>query len=405
MNRLQRSMLALVVALGLASSPAGSRLAYAGSPAAVIELVHQDSPDDALRVLKAMPPGSANTLPTATVVALADVERLRPALMSALDRLAYEPVNPAHQIDNLWMEWALWVEPIDQAAAKRAVSRVRHYSNIVALRLDRRFDASIDRGSPTFDPRWRLMAQRAQLQLWRKSNPDSLEALNALIEAEAVLGEYQSVLTWTDVGIADLSAQTFRDSSKADILWGVRAIVLLAEGRHDQVLEELREASGAANPGPLSGYLPIFYASVLTSMDRPREALAILDRVDGSSPVDEPYRLRGRACGLARLGRTDEARVVLTELEPLRAQAPHLLLDVHYCLEDDEAAAALLISMLEGTDHRQQALIYLASWRPTPNENAGQRRRSAALKRLSARSDVRAALERVGRSEAIDLYL
>jgi tetratricopeptide (TPR) repeat protein len=263
------------------------------------------------------------------------------------------------------------------------VRAIEHFKR--AIRLDPQYAAPY----AALAHAWWMRAVFGPLTLKEVGAPAREAALAALArddrnsQAYAALAYVQGMLDW-EWSQAEATAQraVALEPNSVDARY-VHAVLLMAMGRLDEGISEI---AYAARLDPLSAQVHSTYgrvlyrahrfeearlqleraleleprniriygrlANVYEGLGRHDEALRLLARVDALSEADAAFLLGARARILARAGRTEEARELLTRLPP---QMP-IRAEVLAALGDRETAFA---SLFRALDERDSWLLFV----------------------------------------------
>lgn len=271
---------------------------------------------------------------------------------------------------------------------------------------------------PRFDPvvapgRERLAVLQEALAANDRATAEALAAapehhrrlLDRLQHLRSV-GRDEEALALLAPHIADAGATA---ATGEDGMWLINeaAYALTALGRAEEGLALMARASEL----PLAEYpyaisISINYAELLSQAGQPEAALRHALRLqreagDFASDYGEMWISAWIACSLAQLGRAAEAAPQIARMRPLADVNGAALTMAHLCLDDEDAAAALVVDRMEGDDPGAAilALQDYALSRGIAQAGPLQQR----LLALRERPDVRAALQRAGRTLTLPL--
>ena len=270
------------------------------------------------------------------------------------------------------------------------------------VRSDRRFDALVAPDDPRFDPLHAAGVEIARLRATVAERPTSLDPLRELGHALLLVGRNEETLALAGEALAN--ASRFGDDA-GDLHWMLnqRAIALRRLGRDADALAALTEAATMEESGRPNVSQALNLGSLLVDMERPREALAAIARVDGMSDYGLLVQSAVRLRAYRQLGLEDDAAVWFGRIRDGREDGPRIWLDALVLTGDADAAADWLATLLADPDRRATALDWCQDYlrsEPLP----GLVPELEARRALLARADVQAAVEAVGRCGAPGIH-
>lgn len=311
--------------------------------------------------------------------------------------------------DHLWVDLAgLHVDRGETALADAVVARITDAHAIVRLRMDKRFDALVDRGDPHFDVMAAMQSEVAQLRKLVADHPRWLEARNTLGYALLEAGEPEAALQDADAIVAAMTgaqADALPFDDPGDYAWTAnnRAAALRRLGRIEEAVAVMLSASRLDERGELNVSQALNLGHFQCRLGRPHEvwkALSQLGDMSGYGRMVQSYVLH---CAALALGDDHAAKQALDYLLAHKDDGPGPVLDALLDAARDDAAAALLVEMLQSPADRSETLFWLQDFRqpdPLPGEAALRK----ALDRVLERPEVRAAIDAVGRIERHGIY-
>lgn len=302
---------------------------------------------------------------------------------------------------DLWRELALvLVERGRLNEAGAVVARITAPGVLVRIRADRRFDALTTTSPELFDVPAAIAREIARLEAEVRAAPDFIEPINYLANALEANNRCDEALALIDKAIARASGSTaeehpFRDSgSMLTWLLDHRARVLECLGRRDEALQRRIRAAQLTENGGSNTSQALNLAHALADRERPAEALEVLEAVGPMSGYGKTVEQSARLKVYLQLGNDQGVQAALAYLSDHRDDS---LPNYQWALVKVgqlDAAAALLIRRLEDVSTRVDALEDLQRYgeqgKPTDETDVG----------LLDRTDVRAAIDRVGRIES-----
>lgn len=305
---------------------------------------------------------------------------------------------------NLWHALALeHLQRGDSEAAAEAIARISGPEELVMLRVDRRFDAFVDRDAPRFDIARAAQQRVASLRAKAEESPRSLHVLMELSYALLATGAEQEVLSLTDAALAAIAGAPddeppYDDMDQQIWIMNNRAIALRRQGNIDAALAQMQQASRLREQGQLNVSQALNLGHFHASLGQPEQALAAISEVGEMSGYGRMVQASIQLA--AAVQREDEAATskALAHIRAHRDDSPRLLLEALLLTNQLDEAARELIDQLESPDKRAEALFWAQQMRtvpPLPGDVRSRARRAMLL----ARDDVRHAIERVGRIE------
>jgi tetratricopeptide (TPR) repeat protein len=283
------------------------------------------------------------------------------------------------------------------------MSFARRISNplvLAQLRADRRFDGLVETSPAAFDVHALGEAELAKARAQARAEPDRRAPQYAIAAALYRLGRYQEALTVLDAAMAADPAYGEDPGYGSDLI--VRKVTVLSElGRND---EALAITSAMCALCTRKSRFDMQQAHILIGLQRPDEALAILKHrepqsLDMAGAADLAAL---QACALHGVGREQDAAAKLAALQVQERAEPDAYLGALLCAGSDDQVAVALVGMLNDPQMRSTALgalqVYHEGQLPPLTKTL-----RARLATIAARSDVRAALARVGRIETYDM--
>jgi hypothetical protein len=216
---------------------------------------------------------------------------------------------------------------------------------------------------------------------------------------------YAAMLAESDAVAQDIGSTNFPDKLYDDYVekhaqyFYLRSVALQRAGRWDEAVEQLAEA---AREGELNQLINL--ASLHWALNRPTDALSVLSTI-GPARTSPYGAMQVELVSLQAailLGATEQIARSSKYLREHRADSPadysvSLLATNHLDL-----AAASLVSELQDGKTRQDALLNVQTYLPTPTSEL-EMRLEAQWRSIVARTDVQAAIHKVGRVESYPL--
>jgi hypothetical protein len=216
----------------------------------------------------------------------------------------------------------------------------------------------------------------------------------ALAEVERVLPRAQA---------AD-AADNFDDvADQLNWLLNEKADLLYDLGRNQEARTIYSEAMSAGELG--AGNVTIDFAGMLNAEGRGADALQVLQVLGRVTQYGDMWMASERACAADQAHDAAARDEALTALRAHEVNNPGALMHALLCVNDIDAAAALMIRRLGNPKQRETALVALQPFRHL--ETRQMPMETIELQRLAAvrdRPDVRAAIDAVGRIEPTPIY-
>lgn len=342
--------------------------------------------------------------------ALADRPAQQRRLLQALFDAGFD--DPTGDSSAMWFQLArLHLEGGDVESARAAAARITAADPVVRMRIDRRFDAIVDRTTDTFDASQRARQAVDALRAKAAARPRDLAVWVQLTYAMLTAGDHAGVIDTTtrlidasgDAPAAGEKSKAYDSLDHRVWLFNNRAIALYRRGRPDEAVADLERAI-AFDPeeGPNVNQT-LNLGTLRCYMGRPREAAEGVAAVKGMSTYGELVQALVLLCAAAQRDDRAQANNTLAFFRRHRDEHPEMLL--HGLIWTGRLAEAerLYRRMLDDPALRADALMlaqtFLAS-PPQPGRRAYDRHRDA----LFARPGVQAAIDAVGRVERFGIH-
>lgn len=313
---------------------------------------------------------------------------------------------------NLWQIAATnALERKDVKRARDFARRITDSSTLVAMRIDKRFDALIAEDPKQFDVQAAAEREVRQAKSIMKDNPKSLNAAVVYGYSLQTVGHFDELLSLADGIIAKLDQASAKKPPYDDIdeslnwihnhkatalralgRWDEAAAVLAAWGRNEHNRDD--KVSQAINLG--------FFYNEMGDADDALKAVAGLDSKDMSEyGATQVQYVRFQA--YQQLGKKEEAQSVVTWMREHKADSLDTAQDTLLQAGDADGAAALFITRLADVNDRAAALASIQRYAPIPRTEP-QKKLDALKETFLARADVMAAIDQYGRRETFPIY-
>jgi len=303
----------------------------------------------------------------------------------------------------------LLLEKVRLADAIEVSGHVTAVYDLIAMRVDRRFDAVVAANPAHFDIVAATDREMQALQAASEGTPDSLELKSNVIEALLSRQHYEAALAASDAVLLDIrstnfTSQLFKDyDDHASWFFDLRSIALERVGRWDEAVTQLEAASQLKVRSGRNINQLINLGDLYCDFGRPKDALAALDRVGSQTSALGAMEVESvRLDAASQLGDAAQVARSLSYLHSHRADAPIAYVFGLSLVNDFDRAAEALIAQLADKNQRQDALSSVQDWAAPPGP-PGERHKDIQWQTLIARRDVQAAIHRVGRVESYRL--
>jgi hypothetical protein len=307
----------------------------------------------------------------------------------------------------LWVELTgLLLENGEHEAAVDVSTHVTGAYDLIAMRVDRRFDSIVAAHPAQFDLEAAAARELEELKSASEQAPRSLALKEEVISTLRRQQHYAASLAAADSLIAELRSTNSPETAYEDYeranpwILNEREIALERVGRWDDAVAQLAAASllPEDHAGNISQIINL--AQLYCDLSRPKEALQTLGRLEAKpSPYGVMQVEYVKLDAAALSGDKNQMALSLQFLEDHRADAPNTYEDAQVLVNDPDRAARFLIERLQDVNQRAAALLSVQTygpWRKTPRMLQFDGRRRAML----ARTDVQGAILKVGRVES-----
>jgi tetratricopeptide (TPR) repeat protein len=296
----------------------------------------------------------------------------------------------------------------DAVRALEVMSRENNPTEIIILRVDKRFDTFVRTNATRFDVAGAAQRQIVECQSAVKRNPRSLAAVVALVDAHLDAGHYDDVYRLTSAALKRISA----NHRPQDVYDDAETMTGSAFDRKAEALgdlqrwkeageEERRAAEQLEDGGPdISNIINL--ADYYVELGRGDEALNTLNRLSGYTPSPFGQMLAERVRLMAGVAKHDDI-IVRDALAYLKDHQKDDLTTFQKGLvwaNSVDDAANLLIERLRDPRLRADALAEIQNYSGPPMPRFATTFRTRWGK-IIARRDVQAEIHRVGRIERV----
>lgn len=320
--------------------------------------------------------------------------------------------DPIADSSDMWFLLARLYLDRDQTEDARSVAkRITAAQSIIRMRVDRRFDAIVDRSGYGFDVS--LQAKRTVEALRRKAEarPRDLAVWVQLTYAMLDAGENQEVIALTTrlldasdgENVANTKSKAYQSLDSRLWLLNNRALAHHRLGSTDEAISDLERAvvfdpkqgpnvSQALNLGTLQCYI-----------GQHREAIKSVARVKDMSDYGKLVQALVYLCAATQRDDRAEVASALAVIRRYAADRPDVVVEGLLWAGQIGEAERLYLRLLDDPAQRTEGLIWAQTFlhaAPQP----GRRSYGEALQTLLARPAVQAAIEKVGRVERFEVY-
>jgi tetratricopeptide (TPR) repeat protein len=340
---------------------------------------------------------------------------LRPQRRELLDALFDAGYKSMYDTEPSFFWLTLATDALDRQDLKRArevARRITDSSVLVAMRIDRRFDALTSEEPRTFDVRAAAEREARHLKNAMKQNPKVLGTVVQYGYALYTLGQFEEMLKLADGVIAKVekaaNGEPPYDDLDENLNWihNHKATALRALGKWEQAAAALAhwESSDRNRDDKVSQAINLgfFY----NELGRPDDALKAVADVDWSRGMSDYGRTQlqfVRFQAYQQLGKQNEAEQIVAWMREHQRDAMQTAQSTLLEAGDADAAAALLVSRLRDADERATALAEIQTYSEAPRTDR-QKKIDALWETLLARPDVTAAVTQFGRREKFPIY-
>jgi tetratricopeptide (TPR) repeat protein len=297
----------------------------------------------------------------------------------------------------------------DLSDAKEVVAEISDPNVVVEILADKRFDAVVASDPAHYDITAVSMASLETARARKTANTDLLEPVDELAIALMRLGRYDEAFAVLDSALPKTKegekTSSFTDFAAA-LPWVKerRGEVLSILGRDDEATKERQDAAALPENGTSNASQALNLAGAMNRRGRPKDALALLEKVTAVSPYGRMVYEMTRACAYAQLGDKAKYAESMSYLKAHSSDGPMMPMDAAVCAKDLDGAASAEIALLLDPDTRLDILLELQEFvGPDPSESTSDD--DSTWGKVQKRADVRAAIDKVGRVKRIPIWL
>jgi tetratricopeptide (TPR) repeat protein len=309
-----------------------------------------------------------------------------------------------------WRDLALLLLDKDRLSeANEVAAHVTDPYVLIAMRADRRFDSVVAGNPAQFDIERAAQREYHSLQAASDAAPQSLQLKSWVILSLLHQQHYEAALAAADSILSDIRSTNYPGKLFEDFdderSWflDLRSTALQRVGRWDESVAQLAAASLLLEKysGNISQLINL--ADLYCSLGRPHDALsAIASLTADTSPFGAMQLENVRLNAASQLGDAKQVERSLKYLRVHRTDAPGAYEDALIILNQPDRAARELIAELGNPVERQDALLSVQHFAPTPSTSR-DRDKDARRRSVIARSDVQAEISKVGRIDSYPL--
>jgi beta-barrel assembly-enhancing protease len=306
----------------------------------------------------------------------------------------------------LWRDLALGlIEKEQLSQANDVAAHVTDPYVLITMRADRRFDALVAANPAQFDIVGAADREIQALQAASEGAPRSLELKWRLVGALLSREHYDAALAASDSVLSDIRSTNFPERLYDDFVdqrstfLAFRATALERVGRWDEAVAQLSAASllNEKYSGNVDQIIQL--GDLYCELGRPSDGLSAIGKLVAKTNAFGTMQIEHvRLDAAIQLGDSKQAGRSLAYMRRHRADAPYAYQDALLIADHIDRAAAELIGQLLDKGQRQQALLGVQVFLPTPDTSRGMEL-EARRRAIINRPDVQAAIQKVGRVE------
>lgn len=309
---------------------------------------------------------------------------------------------------SLWRDLALQhLQRGEVARATKVALRITSGQVALSMLVDKRFDAITLAHPDAFDVDRLIASEISTAKAQIAAHPDQLQPVTDLQELFLLTGQYSKVLLISDEAVARAEkgegVKTYSDfGSRYNWILDYRSRAFKRQGQWDKAIGTEVLASRVPEHGGINVSQSINLGELYAELDQPDNAATSIIQLGDLSPIGQ-MQLEGVKLRIA-VDRHDEraTSAAMAYLRAHRAEEPDSCEDALLLTGKLDEAAGLLIERLENPQWRTDALVDMQHYADvdlTPMEKTIHDRWSA----VTARHDVQAALQKVGRVETFSM--
>ncbi len=333
----------------------------------------------------------------------ADIANQERAFLEAVFAASWKPKDAFRSGDLLWLRLVIRrLEQGDLKGAAAVAARIEGADVLMRMQADKRFDALIAGDPARYDVAKAFVRNFTDIQAKATAAPDKLEGINQIADHLFRSNHEQDAFDRIEEAMRrgrSTNGKAFSDyDDQLNWTMDLRSQTLFALGRQDEAFASLTAGAQHSEHGAPNVSQAINLADWYNIYDRPKDAL------DSVAAVNTAYVSRygmlalqnARACAYYELGDRINLDKTLAEMR-LHADDGSPFLATMLCTDDKEGAAREIIRELENPDLRLDALLTLQDTPRDAHATPRTRKMRETYDAVVGRSDVQAALTKVGR--------
>jgi tetratricopeptide (TPR) repeat protein len=319
-------------------------------------------------------------------------------------------LEDGRQPSALWRELAeLRLSQGNEVAALATARRITGADSLLALQVDRRFDAiAASLGAARFDLSAALAQEEQTIRATIAADPRNLQNVIELTYVLLDGGRYQEVIDTCDAALAQsaagAAAPAFDDEAEA-LPWihDNRARGLLGVGRVDEAIAVWEAARKLEEDGGANVSQAINMASLYATLGKPEEALAALAGIEQASPYGWMEYHSTRLYALIATPDDPRARESLAYVREHRKDARSTHVEAMIRIGALDEASAAFREQLQDPEERRSALLSAQGYQVRAFSPLGETWR-AQTQAFLQRPEIVAAIAAVGRVTSVPLH-
>jgi tetratricopeptide (TPR) repeat protein len=306
-----------------------------------------------------------------------------------------------------WRDLVLLLLDRDRFTEANEVARhVTDVYDLISMRADRRFDRVVANNPAQFEIEQAADREFQFFQAAAEKAPQSLELKSHVIEALLSRQRYEAALAASDSILFDIQSTNYPEKLYEDFgdaeSWflNLRAIALERVGHWDEAVAQLTAASQLHEKYSGNVDQLINLADLYCALGRPDDALSAIRRMVAGTGRYGTMQLESvRLDAAVQLADARQVSRSLHYLRSYRADAPSTYEYALLVVNQPARAATELVRQLLDKDQRQEALLSVQGFAPTPM-SPREMELEARWRAVIHTPEVRAAIDNVGRAES-----
>lgn len=356
-------------------------------------------------------PESLKPFPDLSVFQLVDqaTPERRTDLLIALQKAHWRPKSAFLDSSDLWLKLtATLIDRGDLKAAAASAQDVTDYTDLIAMRADRRFDPIVQADPARYDVKAAIARGLTDLQAKAAAAPDKLEGVVAVARALMARNRPADALSLLDAALSKARPAPDQPPAFSDLEDQIgralesRAEALQMLGRVDEAVKAQERAAAHTEHGGSNVSQTLDLAERLNGLGRPQDALDAIEDFDptNASPFGLMVWQQTQACAYAQLNDKTKLAAAMAYLHAHAKDGPRSIESAQLCADDADGVAKTIIDALHDPDTRAATLAALQDYVEDPGVGAWGLQLLNRWKAVRARPDVQAAIAKVGRIES-----